>query len=699
MKKEVIAYLHSHWDREWYREFELFRMRLLRVFDNVLDQLEKDAIPSFYFDGQTSALLDYLEIRPQKKDIIRQFIKEKRLYIGPFYCLVDEFLTDEECFRKNLEFGLNTAREFGCEEFVGYFADTFGHSASTIPILKDYGIDTAMVWRGCGEVPSEFTWEFEGSKINTINLVRGYFNDVFSTGWDIGKKTEFLKTNLDKISEQSGDTLILPIGADHLGLENDIQAQIDEVNKNLDDYEIHLGSIFEYIEKVGQRFELFKVEGELRDNSKTFILEGSYTSRPDIKRYNTESCYRLDIANRLVKYFKSEQEYSTLIDYAYKLLLQNQAHDSICGCSTDDVHSENITRYKKILQIANNIVEELRFKSGYKLDRLINLSDRDYEGTIEFSSELKYDDRFQVISKEKGFPQKLYLDPYRIPVTEDYTDIYKYCVYTTAKSNTLAPLEPKEVESDVFVTDSCIGNSHIFLSVQNGEMFVGDTQIKFVDYQDEGDSYNTGYVENDNGTVGEILSTKILTQSQTRSTLGIEVKVKDDILHLKVSLDKNSKYLKFELAWQNTMINHLLEFVADTKKPITTTLSEDFDNIIERRFEPNYDVRKNLPKEKGKEVKPNTAPMRRGVKTNGVSVVTKGLNQYEIYKTELHIPILRSVGVISNPENPSRTTPAGPPIEVHDLKMLNLNRAEFYMFLDSELRSDINTIYNKCVVI
>ena len=28
MKKKVIAYLHTHWDREWYREFEVFRLRL-----------------------------------------------------------------------------------------------------------------------------------------------------------------------------------------------------------------------------------------------------------------------------------------------------------------------------------------------------------------------------------------------------------------------------------------------------------------------------------------------------------------------------------------------------------------------------------------------------------------------------------------------------------------------------------------------
>ena len=81
MKKQVIAYLHTHWDREWYREFEVFRMRLLRVFDNILDLLDTNRIPSFYFDGQVSALEDYLAIRPEKRDLIKSLIYSKKLFI------------------------------------------------------------------------------------------------------------------------------------------------------------------------------------------------------------------------------------------------------------------------------------------------------------------------------------------------------------------------------------------------------------------------------------------------------------------------------------------------------------------------------------------------------------------------------------------------------------------------------------------
>ena len=67
MKKKVYAYLHTHWDLEWYRDKQDFTLRLLRVFDIVLDELKNNRAPFFYFDGQVGALLDYLKYRPEKK--------------------------------------------------------------------------------------------------------------------------------------------------------------------------------------------------------------------------------------------------------------------------------------------------------------------------------------------------------------------------------------------------------------------------------------------------------------------------------------------------------------------------------------------------------------------------------------------------------------------------------------------------------
>lgn len=618
MKKTVIAYLHTHWDREWYREFEVFRLRLLRVFDNILDMLEQEKIPSFYFDGQVSAMLDYLELRPEREVQIRKFIKEKKLFIGPFYTLIDEFLTDKITFKKNLEIGLKISKDFGCSDFIGYLADTFGHSQNTPSILKEFEIDKCVVWRGCPDLPSEF--KFNG--INTVNLVRGYFMDIFSSNLPIEKKAVWLKENLDKIAEKSGEYLLLPIGADHLGVEPDIAEQINEVNKLLNDYEIKLSNPFEYFDLVKNNFKT-EWNNELRDNSKTFILQGSFSSRTRIKQYNTKATYILEQADNLQK--KYGNNYSSSIEYAYKLLLQNQAHDGIYGCSTDLVHKENIIRYEKIIQIANTIIEELRLKHNFKTP-------------VMLSKELLPE--YKVIGKYFGVENSLLYDTQKIPVTEDFSDMY-----ILKKSSATA--------------------SDLKLEVKNGKIFItnGNKRIEteFVRFKDDGDTYNFGALENDKGETAEIYSFKNSV-------------IKTNFFDIQIEF---GEMINFKIKWDNKLKNHLWQVKFNLKEPVTQTFSEDLNTIIERKFDPDYDMRKHLPKTKGIEVKTNFAPMQRYVGAQGLGIITNGLTEYEVYGKSLLITLLRSTGIISNPNNPSRSTPAGPPIEVPDAQQLGENSAEF----------------------
>ena len=81
---------------------------------------------------------------------------------------------------------------------------------------------------------------------------------------------------------------------------------------------------------------------------------------------------------------------------------------------------------------------------------------------------------------------------------------------------------------------------------------------------------------------------------------------------------------------------------------------------------------------------------------NNLGVVTKGLTQYEVFKNGLYIPILRATGVISNPQNPARTTPAGPPIEVESLQQIGQNTAEMYVFFGNHnaFNDVIHQVYN-----
>ena len=640
MKKKVIAYLHTHWDREWYREFEVFRLRLLRVFDNVLDLLEDNKIPSFYFDGQVSALLDYLEIRPEKEKQVRKFIAEKKLFIGPFYTLIDEFLTDRTVFEKNLEIGLKISKDFGCTDFIGYFADTFGHSKNIPPLLIKFGIDKCIVWRGCGDIPSEF--RFNG--INTVNLIRGYFMDIFSAPLTIEQKAEWLKGNLDKIAAKSKDYLLLPIGADHLGVEPDITEQINKVNSLLEDYEIKLSNPFEYFELVKDNFKRFEWNDELRDNSLTFILQGSFSARMKLKQYNVKCTYLLEQADKLQKKYGSQ--YNAIIEYAYKLLLKNQAHDGIYGCSTDLVHRENITRYEKIIQIANTIIEELRLKYNFKTP-------------VMDSKELIPE--YKVVSKHYGVENSLLYDTQKIPVTEDFTDIY-----TLKYSPAVKP--------------------EINFEVKNGKIRIGQVKMEFVRFKDEGDTYNFGAVEDDKGEKAEIYSFK----NNIIKTSFFDVKV-----------EVQGELVNFKIEWDNKLKNKLWQVKFNLKSPVTETFSEDLNTIIKREFDPNYDMRKHLPKTRGIEVKTNFAPMQRYVGTQGFGVITKGLTEYEVKEKSLLITLLRSTGVISNPKNPSRSTPAGPPIEVPEAQQLGYNCAEFSVgfFEPEDYQKYIDIIFPQIILI
>ena len=635
MKKTVIAYLHTHWDREWYREFEVFRLRLLRVFDNILDLLENNKIPSFYFDGQVSALLDYLEIRPEKEEQIRKFIKEKKLFIGPCYTLVDEFLTDRTAFTKNLEIGLKISKDFGCTDFIGYLADTFGHSQNIPKIFKEFGIDKCVVWRGCGDFPAEFT--FNG--INTVNLIRGYFMDIFSAPMTIEQKANWLKGNLDLIAEKSGEYLLLPIGADHLGIEPDIAEQIKKVNSLLNDYEIKLSNPFEYFELVKDKFSQFEWNNELRDNSKTFILQGSYSARTKLKQYNVKCTYLLEQADKLQQQYGSE--YNLVIEYAYKLLLKNQAHDGICGCSTDLVHRENITRYEKIIQITNTIIEELRLKHKFKTP-------------IMQSKELIPE--YKIVSKYFGVENSLLYDTQKIPVTEDFSEMYNLKYFPATKTD-------------------------LKLEVKNGKIFLSNSQnkrvqIEFVRFKDDGDTYNFGAIEDDLGEIAEVYSFK----NNIIKTSFFDVQI------------EFGETINFKIEWDNKLKNHLWQVKFTLKKTITETYSEDLNSVIKREFNPNYNMRKHLPKTKGIEVKTNFAPMQRYVGAQGFGVITQGLTEYEVKEKSLLVTILRSTGIISNPHNPSRSTPAGPPINVPEAQQLGYNCAEFSLafFEPEEYQKYIN---------
>jgi predicted RNA polymerase sigma factor len=74
-----------------------------------------DAEPDFVFtlDGQLATVDDYLELRPEREERIRELVREGRLAVGPWQILMDEFLVSGETIVRNLEAGLARAEALG----------------------------------------------------------------------------------------------------------------------------------------------------------------------------------------------------------------------------------------------------------------------------------------------------------------------------------------------------------------------------------------------------------------------------------------------------------------------------------------------------------------------------------------------------------------------------------------------------------
>jgi mannosylglycerate hydrolase len=168
---------HTHWDREWYEPFSVFSERLVDMMDPLLE-LESQGFPHFHLDGQTAMIDDYLERRPDRAAELAGRVADGGLSAGPWVAQMDEFLTSGESHIRNLEMGLARARALGRALEVGYMPDQFGHVGQMPQILRNGGLDRAMVWRGVPEqiVSSSFQWRApDGSEVLTEYRVFGYF--------------------------------------------------------------------------------------------------------------------------------------------------------------------------------------------------------------------------------------------------------------------------------------------------------------------------------------------------------------------------------------------------------------------------------------------------------------------------------------------------------------------------------------------
>jgi alpha-mannosidase len=359
-ERTLLVVPHTHWDREWYLTFQQFRMKLVTTVDAVLDIMERDpGYTRFLLDGQTIILDDYLEVRPENAPRLQRLAREGRILVGPWYIQPDEFLVSGESLIRNLLRGRKMAREYGGAMNVGYVPDTFGHIAQLPQILRGFGMQAAVFWRGVGpEMTGDFLWRApDGEAVRVVWLRDGYGNAA-----NLPMDGEQLAQRAREIAARwsaENTYVLLMNGSDHLPPQPELPEMMRQANEWLtaDHLRLQIGTLPEYISHLpADTSGLQTHEGELRSSYRAPLLPATLSARVWLKQRNATcetALSRWAEPVSALAWTLGADYPAGFLDLAWKLLLQNQPHDSICGCSIDQVHAEMLPRYDQSEQVAS----------------------------------------------------------------------------------------------------------------------------------------------------------------------------------------------------------------------------------------------------------------------------------------------------------------------------------------------------------
>ncbi|MGH7950233.1 MAG: hypothetical protein ACREQF_13480, partial [Candidatus Binataceae bacterium] len=331
----------------------------------MLPMVESGALPFFHFDGQTIVIDDYLEVRPKAVSRIRALVQAGKLQIGPWYVLADSFLVSGESLIRNLEIGTRTAERYGPVLDVGYLPDQFGHCAQLPQILAGFGFNTAVLWRGVPrDIPrNRFIWEaLDGSSVTTLYLPYGYSNGAWLPLDDPDALLAKLRDIVEREADfADGSPILVLQGTDHTEPDERLPERLREIRK-AGGPSFEIGTLKGYLVRLSESPAegIARHRGELRSPARAHLLPGVTSARTWIKQRDFANCYALerlaDPLAALATFEGASDGHHAFLDLAWRLELQNQPHDSICGCSIDQVHEDMRYRFDQAGLIAEQVI-------------------------------------------------------------------------------------------------------------------------------------------------------------------------------------------------------------------------------------------------------------------------------------------------------------------------------------------------------
>ncbi|MEE9377176.1 MAG: glycoside hydrolase family 38 C-terminal domain-containing protein [Candidatus Lokiarchaeia archaeon] len=755
----IIIVPETHWDREWYLHFQGFRARLVIMMDKLLDILKTDLdYKNFTFDGQTIPIEDYLEVRPDKEEEIKKYVRQGRLSIGPMYVLPDEFLVSGESIIRNLMIGHQISRRFGRIMKAGYIPDPFGHIAQLPQIIQGFEIPSILFWRGFGNefeennLNMEFIWNAPGkaASLLAIFLRYGYMSlELYNTKKIKGQYKPALRTIKAKIENFEKYTatpnVLLNNGSDHHEARPEIPEIIKQWNNLHPDQPIEQADFEYYINKVLEfKPKLNEFQGELRGGRFAHLLSGVFSARMWIKQRNTKIEYLYE------KYTEPISTITWVLDknnkFIYpknyiltglKWLQKNAPHDSICGCSIDEVHDEMKTRYDWAEQIANEIYknsflylsEFINIDSNYKdlnvlivynplpwhrkdIIRFNNIAQKKSGEKFPFNIKV-IDAEGKEIEYQHHFVKEEPKHTRELSISHSFTFLAEVpaCGYKTYYIIPVESVSEFAIDKDNFkITRNFLENEFYRINI-NSDGFIevvdkktGVMYEKFCEFDDMGDwgdEYDfSGPKENQTDLAfttedAAIFEKTVFIDGPTQKTFKLRLNLKlphsltedrynreewlvDNKITIYISLYKGIKRIDFNIELENNSKDHRIRVLFPTKIKAEKVYADGHFYVVPRKVK--------LPKADNWAQKPlPTNHQKDFVSVSNTSrtfaVLNKGLPEYEAKINEdntitFAITLLRCIEWLSRDDFITRMSHAGPGIKTPGAQCLGKHKFE-----------------------
>lgn len=360
--KKMHLVSHIHWDPAWYLPYEQYRITLIPAMKEILSMLENDeAFTSFMFDGQVDAIDGYLELFPEDRDRVERLVKNGKLRIGPWYIQPEEFLLSGESHIRNLLLGIQKAKAYGGFMRVSYLCDMVGHIAQMPQIIKGFGLDRFVGWRGIvdGQERNEtaYLWQApDGSEVVLKALVDGYYHRIPADDSGFAEKIGEIYAALEPY--EKGNNVLIMQGADHVPAPASTPRLIAEYNKKAGCEAIKQVTLEEHFDAMNTA-SLKRIRGELRAAyyHGAFMLTGILTARMSIKYKNEHASRELE---RWAEPFSCVNGWingarypAHLLQRAWLKQLKCAFHDCIYGGHVDSVTEDICNDYKRIGEITD----------------------------------------------------------------------------------------------------------------------------------------------------------------------------------------------------------------------------------------------------------------------------------------------------------------------------------------------------------